>query len=148
MGERSKSRRFVERIPSKLKVKVHCRETVDDEWEEVTHLIDYSRSGARFTVNRQAESGQLLKLSFAMPVHLRAYDRTAAQYHVWAVVRTVEKVMDQELNDPQYEVGVALIGQHAPAGFLSDPTKRYDLKPMPGRNGLWEVRERGRHDYY
>lgn len=145
---KGKSRRFAERTPSTLKVKVQCRENVEDEWEEDTHLIDYSRSGARFSVGRRLESGQLLYLSFAMPVHLRAYERTASQYHVWSVVRTVKEIAGQDLNDFRFEVGVALIGQHAPAGFESDPTKRYELRPAPSRDGLWEVRERARHEYY
>lgn len=148
MSERDKSRRFVERSPSKLKVKVNCRETVDEEWEEITQLIDCSRLGARFTVGRRVESGQLLHLSFAMPTHLRVYDRTAAQYQIWSVVRDIEELEVQDLNVPRFEVGVALIGQDAPAGFESDPTKRYELKPVPGRHGLWEARERSRKEFY
>jgi hypothetical protein len=131
-----------------MSVRVRCRESVDYEWEEVTHLIDFSRLGAQFATGRRVEPGQLLHLSFAMPNHLRAFDYAAAQYQVWAVVRRVKEVSAGGPDDTGFEVGVAFVGRSAPASFMIDPTKRYDLKPVPRRDGLWQARERPRNEDY
>ena len=67
---------------------------------------------------------------------------------IWSVVRTVKEKTVADSDEPSFEVGVAFIGKSAPPNFLSDPTKRYDLKPAPSREGLWQVRERARHEIY
>lgn len=141
-----KSRRFEERQSSSLSVRVRCRETIKSEWNEATHLVDVSRMGARFILSHPVETGQLLHLSLAMPGRFRAYDHAEKEYHVWAVIRSISEVAESDLTFPLFEVGVAFIGKFAPDSYLSNPLNRYDLKPAPNNQGLWEVRIRPRKE--
>ena len=51
--------RVIEALLS-LPVSVHCREGEDDEWIEMSNLIDASPFGARLTITRPTEQGRLL----------------------------------------------------------------------------------------
>jgi hypothetical protein len=144
MPEKEKSRRLTVRQTVTLHAKVTGYESVDSEWEENTRLIDFSRQGARFTLTRSVETGQLLHLSFVMPGHLRAFDRNATQYKVWTVVCSARETTAIDSDLLSFEVGVALIGAAPPNSFIADPSRRYDLKPVPTRDGFWQVRERAR----
>jgi hypothetical protein len=138
-----KTRRKRERLELNLPVRVHCRETLDHEWVELTRLIDVTPFGARFSVARPTEPGRLLHLTMPMPRQLRCFDHVEPQYRVWALVRNVKPVPKGDGVMPRFEVGVAFVGKRPPASFELDPTKRYDVAPSPAETGLWEINEMG-----
>jgi hypothetical protein len=138
-----KTRRKRERLELNLPVRVHCRESLDHEWVELTRLIDVTPFGARFSIARPTEAGRLLHLTLPMPRQLRCFDHVEQQYRVWALVRNMKTVQKSGSMMPRFEVGVAFVGKRAPASFELDPTKRYDVAPSPAETGLWEINETG-----
>jgi hypothetical protein len=52
-----KSRRQRERFALPLPVRVHCRESADYEWHEMSHLKDVTPFGARLRLKRPTEEG-------------------------------------------------------------------------------------------
>lgn len=144
-----KSRRFVERQQSSLVLIVKCFESDGRDWQETTNLVDVTRSGARFVLNHQVESGQPLFLTLPLESRLRSYDFLEKDYRVWAIARYVIEIPPAEENaTTQFRVGAAFIGKTPPEGFFGDMTKRYELKPRPTGKGLWEARQRPRRELF
>src|SRR5216684_8162702 len=106
MNEQEKQKRIRERLELKLPVRVHCRETPDFEWSEITRLTDVTPFGAGFTLKRPTEKGRLLHMTIPMPRQLRIFDHVEDQYKVWAIVRYV-KTTPQADNTLIFDVGVA-----------------------------------------
>ena len=142
-----KTRRKRERLELNLPVRVHCRETLDYEWVELTRLIDVTPFGARFSIARPTEPGRLLHLTMPLPRQLRCFDHVEQQYRVWSLVRNVKPVAKGANLTPRFEVGVAFVGKRAPASFELDPTKRYDVAPSSAGSGLWDVNETGEREH-
>src|SRR6266480_3870564 len=134
-----KSQRLRERIGLKLPVKVHGRDSVDDEWVEMSRLVDVTPFGARLRLKRPTEVGRLLWLTLAMPRQLRCFDHVEDQYRVWALVRNLKTLDPEKDNRAVVEIGVAFVGKHPPRSFTSDPSRRYEI--VPSQSGLWAVRE-------
>src|SRR5215210_8161743 len=126
-----KTRRKRERLELNLPVRVHCRESADHEWVELTRLIDVTPFGARLSIARPTETGRLLHMTLPMPRQLRCFDHVEQQYRVWALVRNVKPFVKSGTTVLRFEVGVAFVGKRAPASFEIDPTKRYDVAPSP-----------------
>jgi hypothetical protein len=141
MGFDGKSRRLRERVKLALPVRVHCRETADHEWTEMSRLVDLTPFGARFPLTRPVERGRLLHLTLPMPRQLRCFDHIEDQYRVWALVRSL-KSRAQPGGEASYEVGVAFTGKHPPASYLRDPATRYEIESLSTEgSSLWKVRE-------
>lgn len=124
-------------------MRITGRETASREWVEMTDSLDVTPLGARFTVGKHVELGQLLHLAMRMPVQLRLYDQNEPEYQTWALVRfvKVQKFFGGGRTQTQQEVGVAFIGKTPPSSFLKDPTKRYELAPPTTKGGMWNVTE-------
>ena len=137
--EENKKRRLRERIALTLPVRVVCRESIDHEWVEMSHLVDLTPFGARLRLKRPSEVGRLLQLTLNMPRQLRCFDHAEDQYRVWALVRNLKTINPQTENGAVVEIGVAFVGKHPPKSFASDPARRYEIVPLPA--GLWAVRE-------
>lgn len=60
-------------------------------WEELTTTVDVSYGGACFSLGHEAELGQVLLLSLALPKRLRQYDLTEPVYRVYSLVRGVRR---------------------------------------------------------
>jgi hypothetical protein len=90
-------------------------------WGEITTTMDISASGACFPLSHEAELGQVLLLSLALPKRLRQYDLNDASYRVYSLVRGVRRRADQP------RVGVMLFGKYPPRGFHERPAARYLL---------------------
>jgi PilZ domain len=134
-----KSQRLRERIGLKLPVRVHGRDSVDDEWTEMSRLVDVTPFGARLSLKRPTEPGRLLHLTLAMPPKLRCFDHIEDQYRVWSLVRNVKLL---ELGaGALVEIGVAFVGKHPPRGFASNPSRRYEMAQSNLGSGLWAVQE-------
>jgi hypothetical protein len=135
-----KSRRLRERFALALPVRVHCRETVDHEWHEMSHLVDVTPFGARLRLKRPTETGRILHLTLAMPHKLRCFDHGEDQYRVWALVRNVKMLDPKTEGGALVELGVAFVGKYPPRSFANDPTQRYEIASATAA-GLWTVNE-------
>ena len=120
-------KRIRERLELKLPVRVHCRETPDFEWTEITRLVNVTPFGAGFTLKRPTEKGRLLHMTIPMPRQLRVFDHVEDQYRVWALVRYVRSTDSQDALLPSFEVGVAFIGKRPPASYDKNPGRRYEI---------------------
>ncbi|MET0649657.1 MAG: PilZ domain-containing protein [Pyrinomonadaceae bacterium] len=145
MTERfDKSKRLRERIKLALPVRVHCRESADHDWVEMSRLVDVTPFGARFALTRPTERGRLLHLTLPMPRQLRCFDHIEDQYRVWALVCRVSALPEfagEEGGNVRYEVGVAFTGKHPPASYVSDPSTLYESHSVSAENNLWQLRE-------
>ncbi len=90
-------------------------------WEELTTTLDVSYGGACFPLGHEAELGQVLLVSLALPKRLRQYDLTAATYRVYTLVRGVRRRPEEP------RVGVMFFGKYPPRGFQERPAARYLL---------------------
>jgi len=140
MGEPRKWTRIRERLELKLPVRVHCRETKELEWTEITRLIDVTPFGAGFTLKRPVEKGRLLHMTIPMPRQLRVFDHVEDQYRIWALVRYIKQLSTATGNPTQFEVGVAFIGKHPPRSYQEDPSKRYEIGALSAES-LSDVEE-------
>lgn len=135
-----KSRRLRERFALALPVRVHCRETVDYEWSEMSRLVDVTPFGARLRLKRPTEPGRLLQLTLAMPRQLRCFDHVEDQYRVWSLVRNVQVLDPATEHGALIEFGVAFVGKHPPRTYANDPARRYEIASA-ATSGLWTVQE-------
>src|SRR5206468_6778249 len=136
----NKNPRIRERVQLALPVKVHCRETVDHEWTEMSRLRDVTPFGARFTLKRPTEIGRLLHLTLPMPRPLRVFDHVEDQYRIWCIVRNLKLLDPAKEKDALIEIGVAFIGKRPPRNFESDPSQRYDIAQSAGEM-IWSVKD-------
>lgn len=126
MSDGKSFKRVRERLELRLPVRVHCRETPDFEWIEITRLNNVTPFGAGFTLKRPTERGRLLHMTIPMPRQLRVFDHVEDQYRVWAIVRYLRTLQSKD-GKPLFEVGVAFIGKHPPRSYEEDPTRRYEV---------------------
>ncbi|MCU1268278.1 MAG: hypothetical protein JWM21_4596 [Acidobacteria bacterium] len=137
MNDQVKSKRIRERLELRLPVRVHCRETPDFEWTEVTRLLDVTPFGAGFTLKRPTERGRLLHMTIPMPRPLRVFDHVEDQYKIWALVRyMLTTVPADDKKVPCFEVGVAFIGKRPPQSYEEDPARRYELAGPISEGGV------------
>src|SRR5713226_2176908 len=141
MNQQRNWKRIRERLELKLPVRVHCQETPDFEWVEITRLTDVTPFGAGFTLKRPTEKGRLLHMTIPMPRQLRIFDHVEDQYKIWALVRYVRPLTTAEDKTLSFEVGVAFIGRRAPASFEQDPAKRYEIANSASETGMSSIRD-------
>ncbi len=127
MSEPQKGKRIRVRLGLKLPVRVHCRESSDVEWVEITRLLDVTPFGAGFTLKHVIEKGRLLHMTIPMPRQLRVFDHVEDQYKIWALVRYVIPLPQDAERAPGFEVGVAFVGKHPPKSYVEYPSKRYEI---------------------
>lgn len=146
MQEGRRSRRVRERMKLSLPVRVHCRESAEHEWSEVSRLVDVTPFGARFTLAHPTERGRLLHLTLPLPRQLRCFDHIEDQYRVWALVRHARPCKPPQgetasaATGRRFDVGVAFTGKRPPPSFQREPSTLYEVGATEG--GLWQVRER------
>lgn len=146
-GER-KSKRIRERLELKLPVRVYCRESLDQDWIEMSRLTDVSPFGARFAIGRPVETGRLLHLTLPMPRQLRCYDHVEDQYRIWSLVRHTHALpLKTEEGLPRFDIGVAFTGKRAPASYEIDPALRYEVAASPTEAGLWSLQEQPEREH-
>ena len=118
-------KRIRDRLALQLPVRVHCRETPDFQWIEMTRLLNVTPFGAGFTLKRPTEKGRLLHMTIPMPRQLRVFDHVEDQYRVWAIVRHLRSdVTDKGI---VFYTGVAFIGKRPPASYEQEPWRRYEV---------------------
>jgi hypothetical protein len=138
-----KSKRLRERIKLALPVRVHCRESAEHEWDEMSRLIDVTPFGARFALSHPTERGRLLHLTMPMPRQLRCFDHIEDQYRVWALVchLTTRPEFGAGGGDTRFEVGVAFTGKRPPASYANEPATLYEVDAVSAEDNMWMVRE-------
>jgi PilZ domain len=140
------SRRNRERIALSLPVRVHCRETLNYEWIEMSRLVDVTPFGARFRLKRPTEVGRLLHLTMMMPRQLRCFDHIEDQYRIWSLVRNVKMLDANKEKGAVIEIGVAFVGKRPPQSFEENPARRYDIGKSD--SGLWTLQEESPHPVF
>src|SRR5882762_11480778 len=136
-----KSQRQRERFELTLPVRVQCRESLDDEWVEISRLLDVTPFGARLRLKRPTETGRLLLLTLPMPRPLRCFDHVEDQYRVWSLVRNLKLLDPEREKGALVEIGVAFVGKRPPRSFAPDPSRRYEIARSSAEVGLWAVKE-------
>lgn len=126
MPEERNWKRARERLELRLPVRVHCRETPDFEWTEMTRLTNVTPFGAGFRLKHPTERGRLLHMTIPMPRQLRVFDHVEDQYRIWALVRYLRS-LDPPVEGKTFEVGVAFIGKHPPRSYEEDPSRRFEV---------------------
>lgn len=113
-------------------MRVHCRETLDAEWTEVTRCLDLTPFGASFSLSRPTERGRLLHLTMPMPRQLRVFDHIEDQYRVWSLVRSTTWLPTTDGTGGGdrrgFVVGVAFVGKRPPASYQQNPSLRYEAR--------------------
>jgi hypothetical protein len=127
MSDQPTWKRIRERLELKLPVRVLCKETPDFEWTEVTRLNNVTPFGCSFTLKRPTEKGRLVYMTIPMPRQLRVFDHAEDQYRIWALVRYAKPSIPPDEKTTIFEVGVAFIGKRAPASYLAEPWRRYEI---------------------
>jgi hypothetical protein len=132
------------RLPLTLPIRVAYRESPGYQWTEQSRLVDVSHFGAGFTLTRPVEPGRLILLSIPLPHQLRCFDHAEPQYSVWSLVRHASAIRKAQLQESaSFRVGVAFVGKRPPRAHEEDPTIRYELLPIDGRQTtMWKVCER------
>src|SRR5882672_1876599 len=139
-----KSTRTRERVKLRIPLVVRYQETAAHVWEEAGQLHEVTPFGAGFSIARPIEPGRLVHLTMPLPTEFRFYDFGPHQYRIWAVVRYIEANPADENKLTTFTLGVAFIGNDAPASYRLDPTTHYDLKPTLARGGAWVARPQPR----
>src|SRR5690348_16472725 len=125
MSEQRNWKRIRDRLALQLPVRVHCRETKDFAWTELTRLMNVTPFGAGFTLKRPTEKGRLLHMTIPMPRQLRVFDHVEDQYRVWSMVRYLRTESSEKKTI--FCVGVAFIGKRPPASYYQEPWRRYEV---------------------
>src|SRR5690349_2651563 len=125
MSEERNWKRIRERLALHLPVRVRGRETPSFEWTEITRLINVTPFGAGFALKHPTEKGRLLHMTIPMPRQLRVFDHVEDQYRIWAVVRYMKAMVDND--QTRFNVGVAFIGKRPPNSYEAAPWTRYDI---------------------
>ena len=136
-----KSQRQRERFELALPVRVQGRESLDNEWIEMSRLMDVTPFGARLTLKRPVETGRLLLLTLPMPRPLRCFDHIEDQYRVWSLVRNVILLDPASHKGALVQIGVAFVGKRPPKSFEADPSRRYDIARSINELGLPAITE-------
>ena len=141
MNEQKRSVRIKERLELRLPVRVHCRETPDFAWSEVTRMIDVTPFGAGFTIKRPTERGRLLHMTIPMPRQLRIFDYVEDQYKVWGVVRYVRPPGSARIDRPASRLASPLSARSRQQVIEKDPTTRYEVTSELGESGMLGIKE-------
>ena len=82
MTHGGKEQRRRARVRLELPVRVTVREGANEEWTEVSRVLDLTPFGARFSLARLVDRGRLVHLTLPMPRQLRCFDHAEDQYRV------------------------------------------------------------------
>jgi CheY-like chemotaxis protein len=105
-------------------------------WEEPAETIDVSRTGLTFRIRRRVRIGTVVQVSLPLPKQLRMHDFDAPSYSVYALVRHA-----QASRKGARTVGVDLLGNEPPAGFLDRPWATFRDKDWDGADRRRKPRE-------
>lgn len=129
--------RRIQRVPLTLPLRVEGKDDPEDQWDEISRLIDISPFGAGFNLKRPVKRGRLVQLTLPMPRQMRCYDHMESQYKVWGIVRRCLPL--EGYDEEGYFIGVAFIGKTPPQSYLNNPSQIYEISHRADE-GLWEIK--------
>ncbi|NNF00337.1 MAG: hypothetical protein HKN25_15055 [Pyrinomonadaceae bacterium] len=138
MTEEKHDRRSSVRNTVPLPLVVKGRESSDEFWKEETEIINVSRLGANFNLQRECPAGRIVSLMLKMPKHLRCYDLDKKLYRVWGLVQHCAPVSTEDA--ASFQIGVAFVGKNAPKSYVENPMKSYRVSGMDS-DGFWNLGE-------
>ncbi len=141
MTPSKKSTRIHERKKMSIPLLANYREADGNEWQEKTLTEEVTICGGGFILSRPVEPKRLIKLSLQMPNNYRLYGYKNVKYDVWGIIRYIKLIENELPNRVAFRVGTALIGENPPKSFLTNPSTRYDLKPVLRDRSFWDCRE-------
>ncbi len=129
MPQQAVNRRKHARVPMRLLTRVSGLEPDGKPWEESTNTHDVSAGGAALQLAHRVTKGQVIRLSFDLPVQLRFFDEGQPVYRVYSLVRNVIT------RDDCSWVRVKFLGKKPPKDYETNPACRYLLPtdPPPAR---------------
>jgi hypothetical protein len=138
MSDPGQERRNQSRNTLALSVVVKGRESTAVYWNEVTEVVNVSRLGANFNLERECPAGSIVSLILKMPENLRCYDLDKSLYRVWGLVQHCSPISHEGFDG--YQIGVAFVGKDAPESYHTDPLKTYRISGM-NESGFWHIDE-------
>jgi CheY-like chemotaxis protein len=105
-------------------------------WEEPAETVDASMTGLTFRIRRRVRVGTVVQLSLPLPRQLRMHDFDEPTYSVYALVRHA-----QASRRGVRTVGVDLLGDEPPPGFLERPWATFRDKDWDGADRRRKDRE-------
>jgi hypothetical protein len=116
-GEKAETnRRRGERLKLSIPVYVTGHDRNTGKWREMAKTLNVSRFGIALQMRTRIPQGTVVHLTLPLPVKLRNHSYGDHNYNVYAIVRRV-----QPPKDGLRIVGVELLGERPPAGFLEQP---------------------------
>lgn len=135
------------RIKMALPIQIIGQDSPQNKWQEISRVIEVSRTGASFNLKRGVPPGLIVHLSFPMPWKLRQYRHTEPSYKIYAVVRNTTQLANRE-----FRTGVEFIGEHPPASFHTCPWTIYASTTWRGEEHRGAIRKKVCHlvwvEYY
>ena len=138
MSNIEQERRNLSRSSLSFTTVVKGREGPDEFWKEPAEMVNVSKLGASFNLNRECPAGRIVSLIMNMPKRHRCYDLDKKLYRIWGLVQYCSPV--QRDDEIEYQIGVAFVGRHAPKSYLKDPLKSYRVSGMD-EEGFWSIGE-------
>ncbi len=122
-GAAETDRRKCERFRLSIPVLVTGYEQGKGKWKEFTQTIDISKMGVLLKIATRVRVGRVLYLTMPMPSELRTHSHDQPRYGVYALVRRIEPTRNGRRG-----VGLELLGEDPPAGYLEKPSDIFDPK--------------------
>ncbi|MBI3649643.1 MAG: DnaJ domain-containing protein [Acidobacteria bacterium] len=132
LEERRRGPRFQLTIP----VYVTGYDRKREKWHEIAKAVDVSRFGVGIQMRTRIPQGTVLHLTLPMPTKLRTHSFADNSYSVYAIVRRVAPP-----KNGLRIVGVELLGEHPPAGYLERPWGIFQTTTWLGANRRREPRQ-------
>jgi curved DNA-binding protein CbpA len=122
--ERRRHQRFELSVP----IRVSGYDRKGGKWNEMTHSIDASLTGAAMKLSIPVRKGMILKLSMPMPMTLRSHGFFENTYDVYAIVRRVKHE-----DDSISLVGVEFLGEQPPEAYFAEPWGIFQADTFDGQ---------------
>lgn len=134
--DRGVNRRRAERIRMTISVRVMGHDRRQGRWDEMAETVDVSRTGVRIRLRRKMRHGMVVYLTLPLPDKLRSHGFGSPGYHVYALVRQVERV-----KGGMRVVGMEFLGEHPPSGYLETPWATFRTSPWSGIDRRRKLRQ-------
>lgn len=110
------NRRRNQRIKMSLPTRVSGYDSSKNKWDEMTHTVDVSRTGASVRLRKRLRCGNIAYLTLPLPSKLRMHGFSETSFNSYAIVRRVDP-----LQNGQRVVAFEFIGEHPPKGYVERP---------------------------
>jgi curved DNA-binding protein CbpA len=125
---RKRERRRHQRFELSVPMRVSGYDRKGGKWNEMTHSIDASLTGAAMKLSMPVRKGMIVKLSMPMPMTLRSHGFFDNAYDVYAIVRRITHE-DERVS----LVGVEFIGEQPPEAYFAEPWGVFQTEILDGQ---------------